>query len=195
MKTTNKTIILLLVALVIAAFSGMAYAFFFFAMKDKSEETAQLSVASEALSNKESRLSASLSMIKGDNENVGKLSGYFIKESEIVAFTQKMELLGGQSGTTLTLESLDPALDVKKEPVLNFRLKATGKFKDVVRLMVLLENFPAKFEWDTVQLMRDDTPLVVPALTTGKEGIKKIVATSPRWSLSISLKALNFVKE
>jgi hypothetical protein len=195
MKTINKTIILFASAVVVAASSGTAYAFFFFAMKDKAEETAQLSLTSEALSNNESRLSTSLSAIKGENENVDKLSGYFIKESEIVAFTQKMELLGVQSGTALTLESLEPTLDVKKEPVLNFRLKATGSFKDVMRLIVLLENFPAKFEWDTVQVGRDDGLLEGGSPTTGKPGAKKGAPTSPLWSLSISLRALNFIKE
>jgi hypothetical protein len=183
MKSFSKTTILLLSAIALTAVSGGAYAFFFVAMKNKTAETAELSTRSEALAGKESRVTSALVAIKGESSNIETLSTYFIKESEIVAFTKKIEMLGAQSGTKLSLEALDPGMGISGVPVLNFRIMATGEFKNVMRLLGLLENFPAKFEWKSVELSLN-------------EGV--VDARAPkanRWDVSVSLVALNFLKE
>lgn len=183
MKSFSKTTILLLLGLALTAVFGGAYAFLFMAMKDKTAATAELSAKNETLAGKESRVSSALSAVKEDSVNIEKLSAFFIKESEIVSFTKKIELLGPQSGTEISLEALDPGVGVGDVPILNFRIVATGEFQNVMRLMGLLENFPAKFEWRSVELSRNE------------------VATDPKapkvieWKVAVSLAALNFVKE
>lgn len=183
MKSLNKTTILLLLGLALTTAFGGAYAFLFTAMKNKTAATAELSAKNETLAGKESRISSALSAVKEDSASIEKLSTYFIKESEVVAFTKKIELLGPQSGTVISLEALDPGVGVDNAPVLNFRIVATGEFQNVMRLMGLLENFPAKFEWRSVDLARTDAA---------------VDAKAPKatlWRFSASLSALNFVKE
>ena len=182
MKAYSKTIILFWSALVFVVVSGVAYTVLFVAMKNKTEETAALSVKSEELLGAESRALSARLVLKNDSVRIEKLSSYFIKESEIVAFARRVEELGPQSGTTLSIESLEPGLTEKQAPFLNFRIKANGKFDDVVRLLKLLENFPGKFEWKTVRLV-----LVNPS--DAKTG------GAPEWQVEVFLTALNFTKE
>lgn len=183
MKSFSKTTLLLVSAVVLTAVLGGAYTFFFIAMKNKTEATAALSEQNETLAGKESRITSALAAVKGDSANIDKLGSYFIKESEVVAFTKKLELLGVDSSTILSLEALDPGVGANGAPVLNFRLTATGEFKDVIRLMEFLENFPAKFEWKNVNLSRNDG------------AVDPKLPKAVQWKISASLSALNFVKE
>lgn len=185
----SKTTILLGTALALMAVAGGAYAFFFVVMKGKTQATAELSAKLEELSGKQSRVASALAVLKNEAPQIEKLSAYFIRESEIVAFTKKIEALGPQSGTALTLESLEPGLTEKTVPYLNFRIKATGNFAAVIRLLTLLENFPGKFEWKTVRLVRADTSGQQVSATTTR-GIN-----TPEWSVEVFLTALNFIKE
>ncbi|HAT68792.1 MAG: hypothetical protein A2481_03685 [Candidatus Yonathbacteria bacterium RIFOXYC2_FULL_47_9] len=183
MKSFSKTTLLLLSGLTLTATLGGAYTFLFVAMKNKTTATAELSAQNEALAGKESRVSSALSSVKEDSANIEKLSAYFIKESEIVAFTKKIELLGEQSGTEISLEALDPGVGVNDAPILNFRIVAMGEFQNVMRLIGLLENFPAKFEWKSVDLSRNET------------AVDPKAPKAAQWEASISLAALNFLKE
>lgn len=184
MKQFSKTTTLLGIALVFTIMAAGAYTFFFIAMKNKTEATTALLASLGELSGKESRALSARLVLKNESARVEKLSSYFIKENEIVAFAKKIEELGPQSGTILTIQSLEPGFTEKTVSFLNFRVKATGKFEEVVRLLVLLENFPGKFEWKTVRLVRAD-------------GAPQTAATSgaPDWSAEVFLTALNFVKE
>lgn len=183
MKSFSKTTLLLLFSVVLAAASGGAYAFFFVAMKNKTAATAELSTKNEALAGKESRVTSALVAVKDESSNIEKLATYFIKESEIVAFTKKIELLGPQSGTILSLEALDPGTGEGGVPVLNFRIVATGTFQNTMRLVALLENFPAKFEWKSVDL------------SLYEDAVDPKAPKVAQWKVSVSLLALNFLKE
>lgn len=189
MKPFSKTTILFVAALAFTLVAGGAYAFFFAAMKDKTEAATAISTSLGELSGKASRTLSAVAVLKSESARIEKLSSYFIKESEIVTFTKNVEALGPQSGTTLTIESLERGVTEKTVPFLNFRVKASGKFPDVMRLLVLLENFPGKFEWKTVRLVSDNS--------TGQQA--GAVATksdsTPLWNAEVFLTAFNFVKE
>lgn len=189
MKSLNKTTIFLVSALIIALASSAAYAFFFVTMKNKNDATTALTSKIEELSGQESSLSSSAAILKDEGDKIDKLNSYFFDENGIVEFTQKIEALGAQSGTSVTIQSLDPATNSKTGPSLNIRLRATGEFKNVERLIILLENFPGKFEWSTFRLVRDSGPTT--EVTKGKIGGKVL---PPVWSVEISLSALNFIK-
>lgn len=189
MKPHNKTAALFGIALTLALIAVGSYAFFFTAMKGKTEAVVALAESSRELSGKESRALATRATLKNETANIEKLSSYLIKESEIPAFTKKIESLGSQSGTALTIEALDPGLTEKTVSFLSLRIKATGKFADVMRLLALLENFPTKFEWKTVRLVRDDTA----PQQAGAPVLKS--DSAPVWNVEVFLTALNFVKE
>lgn len=189
MKANKKTLILLGAGVALTLAAGGSYTFLFFDMKDKTEATSVSSEKIAELSGKESRLASSVSVLRRENANIENVSAYFFNESDIVTFTKKIEALGPQSGTTITIESLDKGVTEKTVPFLNFRIKATGKFADVIRLLVLLENFPGKFDWKTVRLVRD-TDTASTASSTQKNTVK-----DPVWSVDAFLVALNFVNQ
>ncbi|MHB1118022.1 MAG: hypothetical protein ACYCZ7_00620 [Minisyncoccota bacterium] len=186
MKSFNKTGILLTSALLLTVALIGAYIFFFVATKDKTSATAELSLKNETLAGKESRVAVATTALKAESANIEKLSAYFIEEGDIVAFTKKIELLGAQSGVKLSLEALDPGIGEGGAPVLDFRIVATGEFQNVMRLLGLLENFPAKFAWKSV------------ALFLSEEGVSpnpKIKAPKAQWKAAISLSALNYMAQ
>lgn len=190
MRFFNKTTVLLGVALALVFVAGGVYTFFFVAMKNKTQATAELSERLEELSGKTSHVLFARASLKNEEANIEKLGTYFIKERDIISFTKKIETLGSQSGTNLTLEALEPGFSEKTVPYLNFRIKASGEFSNIARLLMLLENLPGKFEWKTVRLIRDDSATLQSAASTGKE-----VSRAPAWTVEVFLTALNFVKE
>lgn len=177
-------------ALLFTLVAGGAYAFLFVAMKNKTQATAELSAKIGEISGKESRVASAMSTLKDEAPNIEKLSTYFIKESEIVAFTKKIEELGPQSGTELSIVSLEPGLTEKTVPFLSLRIKATGEFADVARLLVLLENFPGKFEWKTVRLVLGESAPTPETATPAK-----VAPLAPQWMVEVFLTAMNFTKE
>ncbi len=167
------------------------YAFFFIAMKKKTDGAVELLTKIEELSGKNAKLSASVSVLKNEAERVEKLKSYFIKESEIVAFTRSIEALAVLSGVSLSIESLEPGLSDADMPVLNFRIKATGKFGGVMRAVTLLENLPAKLEWKNMRLLRENDG----ATTVEVKDAPTATYREPRWLLVVTAAAINFIHE
>ena len=192
MKSSQKTLVLLIITFILAIFVGSVYTFLFVAMKRKTEETADFLMRKDELSGKESRSASALASMKGESENISKLSTYFIKESEIVLFTKKIESLGPASGTTLSLETLEPGMLEGSIPILNLRIKADGKFKNIMQLVALLENYPAKLEWKSINFVRDDKDSVP---VTTKSTNKVALPGEPLWTIEMSLNVFNFIKE
>lgn len=177
MKSPKKIMILFATTFASMLVLITAYGLIFLAMEKKTEATSTLTESSREISGKESHVGSAVLSLKTEAHNLEKLSTYFIKEQEIVSFAKDIEALGPQSGTVLKIESLDPGMTEKSVPFLDFRIKATGGFSDIVRLMTLLQNFPGNFEWRTLQLVH---------LEDG---------ASMLWEANASLTALNFIKE
>lgn len=192
MKSDKKTLILLgtVVAFTLALFG--AYAFLFFAIKNNTESTASISEKTDELSGRESRIASSVSILRREDANIEKLSAYYFKDNEIVAFTKRVEALGAQSKTTLTIETLDLGYTEKTVPFLNLRIRAVGKFADVERLLMLLESFPGKLEWKNVRLARDTQTTTQ---TDAGDKTPKPVSSAPVWRAEIFVAALNFVNQ
>jgi len=193
MKSNKKTLLLLATATAFTLAVGSTYAFLFLVTKKITAETALLAEKIDELSGRESRTASSVSILRREDKNIQKISSYFFNESEVVSFAKKLEALGAQSGTKLTIEALDQGYTEKTVPFLNFRIKATGKFVDIERLLELLENFPGKLEWKTVRIVREEIPTYA---TQGNSTAKKIVTTNePEWKAEVFLVALNFTNQ
>ena len=190
-KPFNKTTIFLSISLLFAVMVGGLYASFFVVMKDKNRSIAEFLSRSEELIGRESRLRFAKSTLKIEQSNVDRLSSYLIRESEVVSFAKKIEALGAESGTALSLDLLESGVIEGGYPLLNFRVKAKGGFKEVMKLTSLLENYPIKFEWRSVHLVRDDSEMALPAVQNPKTSVR----VSPQWIITISLLASNFLRE
>ncbi|MFA5997620.1 MAG: hypothetical protein WC791_04010 [Candidatus Paceibacterota bacterium] len=176
MKANKNTIKLLGIAIVFTLVTTGLYTALYVAIKNKTAATTPLLEKVDELAGRESRITASLATLRKQSENIDKISAVFFHENEIIDFTKKIEALGDQSGTKLTLESLEQGVTGTGGPSLSFRIQATGKFADIERLLIILENFPGKLDWRTVSLNHSGD--------TAGESL---------WSMSLSLKALNMI--
>lgn len=195
MKSLTKTAIFFVIALSLTLATLGIYSYFFFKMKNLAEQTIEINAKADAIDERDLRINNAANIIKSESDKVDKLSAYLIKESEIVEFTKKLDSFGEESGVKLSIESLEQGVDgeVVGSDALNFRLKVSGSFQNVAKFMSLLENFPAKFDWNNVKFTRSDG--VVQKLI--EENDKKNQEQTPIivWNADISLTALNFIKE
>src|SRR3989344_5974623 len=186
MKANKKTLALLGTAIALTLAGAGSYAFLFFATKSRTEATSVISEKIEELLGRESRIASSVSVFRKEDTNIKKITEYFFRENEVVAFTKKIELLGPQSGTKLTIESLEQGYTGKTVPFLNFRIVAIGKFADIQRLLILIENFPGKFEWKTARISRDSVSSTEEQIAGGKASAR-VVVKDPQWRVDAFL--------
>lgn len=187
-KSLNKTTILLGIAIAGTLVATAVYIFFFLSMKSKTQAATEISAQLDELSGKQQRYTTAASSLQSESSRIEKLSSFFIKESDIVRFTKKIEALGPKAGVALSLESLDPGMTEAGVSFLNFRIIAQGRFENTEKLLLLLQNFPGKFEWKTVNLARDNRGSSEVGTSTPKTGTQK-------WRAEVSLVAYNFIKE
>lgn len=193
MKSLTKTAVFFIIALLLTVVAAGTYSYFFLKMKDRVEKTIEFNAKEDVLEGREQRINTAVSAMKNDAPRIEKLSQYFIRETEIVDFTEKIEALGKESGVEFSMQSLDRVDVPSGASVLNLRVKATGDFQNVVKFMALLENFTAKFDWKNVKLVRNDG--AAPEFDENGK-LKKIQTnTTPTWSADITLVAFNFIKE
>lgn len=174
MKSFNKTTIILILAVVCTVVAGGVYVFFFATMRNETVAATDLSTTLSEITGQQYRYNSVLSSLQAESIRIDKLSAYFIKESDIVAFTKRIDMLGSLAGVTLSIESLDSGISKDKTAYLNFKITAEGKFENTERFLVYLQNFPGKFLWNTVRVFHE---------------------AGPTWKVEASLTALNFIKE
>lgn len=192
MKSLTKTAVFFIIALSLTVIAAGTYSYFFLKMKTYVEQTVVLNAKADDLEGREQRITSAATTMKNENTRIENLSLYFIKESEIVHFTEKIEALGKEAGVEeLAIKSLESGVGEKGSSTLNFSIAVRGEFQNVIKFTALLENFPAKFDWKNVKLVRENSVSGEVDETTKKP----LKAPTPIWSAEISLTALNYVKE
>lgn len=195
MKSLTKTAVFFVIALSLTLATLGIYSYFFFKVKNLAEQAIEINVKADTIDERDLRINNATNIIKSESDRVDKLSAYLIKESEIVEFTKKLDSLGKESGVKLSIESLEQGVDggAGGGDALNFRLKVSGSFQNVVKFMALLENFPAKFDWNNVKFARSDGAVQKFTEENNKKNQER--ASIIVWNADISLTALNFIKE
>ncbi len=191
MNKLGKTGILLIIAFLVTASAFGVYAFFFAATKSKAESATSIADTTGSVESRQAKLALTLATLKEQSDNIQKLDELFIKQKEIVNFTKRIESLGVTPGTKISIEGLTPSLSKDNAPILSFDIKVQGKFVDVMRTLELLENFPAKIEWSSVNIKRESEGSVAAVKTNGN--VPQVV--EPIWKMSVAGAALNFVRE
>ena len=192
MNDFKKTITFLIGAVFIICAIVGAYGLLFYSMKGKIEGANEVLARADDFENTQGKLSRTLAFLKESEIGRQKIDARFIKERDIALFAQQIEALGTQSGVVLSIESLEPGIDVRKKPVLNFRIKAEGTFAEVMRIEELLESFPARFDVSALRFVRVDNSQGASAVGAGKV---TPVSRTPQWELNATISAINFIKE
>ena len=126
--------------LLLAAVSILSYVWFFYLVKSTSEKSSALRDSIELANRKETRILSTKNILITTEKERAKLDNYFIEESSVVSFIERLESLGRLSGAKITLTSVDT--DKKRKNVLRVDLKASGKFENVYYLLSLIEALP-----------------------------------------------------
>lgn len=192
MKEFKKNTVLLAGAILLFIGVASAYGLSFYSMKGKIEGANEVLARAEDFENTQGTLSRTLAFLKESKLGRQRVDARFIKEHDVALFARQIEALGAESGVTLSIESLEPGVDFRKKPVLNFRIKAEGTFANVMRAEELLENFPARFDVSTLRLVRVDNSQGAVVSGTGKSTPAN---RAPQWELNATISALNFIKE
>ena len=80
-----------------------------------------------------------------------ELESHFVTSDELVSFIEYIESLDTISGGTLVIDEVDVG-DEQGEPVLKVSLSASGKYKEIYKLLSLIETMPYEVSIPTFDL-------------------------------------------
>lgn len=114
-----------------------------------------------------------------------KLSSFFIYEDKIVDFIEKVEGIGLDSNTILTLSSINADdLSSAKSGSTGFvkaHITANGSWSSIMRALILIENLPYSLSLNNIRIDSSASA----DIPVGKEEAKK-----GKWNLSLDLKVI-----
>lgn len=177
----NKTLIWVLVSSGLLGVTLALYAFLFVRMEEKTIAASDASLKALLLENKQGGLSQNLSLLKKHTADIETIDSLFVREREVVAFTEKAEGLGREIGAPVTLVSLNSGVRPGGAKTLAFQVKAVGDFSQAMRVLKRFENFPARLDVDGVRMYRSDSDT--------KKGAE------PQWVLEANITLLSYTTE
>lgn len=198
MKIGHKHYILLIMSILAFVVSGTAYFIMYKNIVKQgtitSKAHAELQYQNEMKKHEEDLVELYNNSEK-DRQNINSI---IISEDKIVDFIEAVENIGKQSGTDITISSINKEnKDSKDTKLKNFnigntitaKIDAKGSFASIMKSLVLLENIPYQVYLNNVVITTDVSDNV------GNGDIvvstKKKIATNSKWSMSLQIKALS----
>jgi len=141
--------IFIMVIIVTFLFAG-AYGLVFYSIKSKIKNVSVVVEELEKEREKLNTLDTTKRTLKQTEKLRTKLNTFFVDQSGVVDFIQKMEDLGIYSGAEVTLKNLNE----KTTDGLTFSVGIDGTFSEVMHTITLLENMPYNISFTQVQVSR-----------------------------------------
>ena len=104
------------------------------------KELIETRTARAELENRSAEIRRAEVFLEGAKGKTEAIERYFVSESEIVSFIEKLETAAGESGVELEVAAASVLPGQDTSPV--FELHASGEFAGLFRYLLLLENFP-----------------------------------------------------
>jgi hypothetical protein len=219
MKELHRSILLFVISLAVLLALIAGYIFLFLDLKDRNQAiiTMHQDLLEKEHQQKE-RLELERTIVTTDADRQ-TLESYFIPGDKAVSFLETLESYGKLAGTAFEIVTVDintpaegtPAVPTegdtasetaapvatatKEQPSLSITLHALGRFQDIYRLLLLLENAPYEFEFDGTtmrkfQIMDTQTAETLPKIS----GIERIDPSSIPflWDAQFKIKLLTF---
>lgn len=117
--------------------------------------------------------------VQSIQEEKQQLDMHFAKSSDIVPFLNTIEKLIKDAGTKGQVVSVDI---LKDNQGLSIGIKAEGKFENVYKLLMLLENSPYKLEMMFVDIAKIEG-----------ENVGEKSSTAPKWEGIFKLRLISFL--
>ena len=117
--------------------------------------------------------------VQSIQEEKQQLDMHFAKSSDIVPFLNTIEKLIKDAGTAGQVVSVDI---LKDNQGLSIGIKAEGRFENVYKLLMLLENSPYKLEMMFVDISKIEG-----------ENVGEKSTTAPKWEGIFKLRLISFL--
>lgn len=182
MKKQSSILIHMFVALVFLVLALGSSLYFFYLIKTKNIHIEEISVEVDKETQKQNERAQLKRTIDATNADSEKLATHFVDSKDAVAFLETLESYGKKVGVTFKLGSAD--IDTKAK-TMKVSFKATGEFEKVYQLLLLIENAPYQFGYDSIDIAR--APNQPTDLDTGLP-----VSSNPLWDLEIKLNLVSF---
>jgi hypothetical protein len=138
-KKTQKLLLILFFANM--ALLG-AYGYLSFSVKEKNKQTTLLYFATRQAESSTEEIRKFERTMKETEIERGKLSSYFVPETNPIAFIEQMEKIAKSTGVDLSIRSVFG--DTKNDESVSLDFFATGNFSNLYRLVALVESVPYK---------------------------------------------------
>ncbi|MEK7662256.1 MAG: hypothetical protein AAB355_02030 [Patescibacteria group bacterium] len=117
-----------------------AYGFLFYTIKNLNNKASLLRQDFSLAEDKERKTISEKILLRGLEDGRRELEGYFINSENPVALIKRVEALGGISGVSLSISSLEP--DKERKNVVIADMSLSGGFSQIFHFLVLLESIP-----------------------------------------------------
>ncbi len=150
MKTKIFHISFIIISLATLLLLGM-YIFFSYRIESVFSEAETASHERLGLEAKGRQLSKTEDLVLNTESKRLELESHFVTSDELVSFIEYIESLDTISGGTLVIDEVDVG-DEQGEPVLKVSLSASGKYKEIYKLLSLIETMPYEVSIPTFDL-------------------------------------------
>ena len=175
-KHINKIIILAFAILAMGSF----YVFIFYLINNTKKKALLLEQNFSLAEKKKETIASEQNIIKETEKQRKELDSYFINQTNVVLFIEKIESLGAISGSKVAINSVD--IDKSRKNILKTSLSVSGKFDELFHFLSLLEALSLEINVNRVSL--SGSALVLP-LTQNKS----------EWNMEINIELVNFISD
>ena len=186
MKRLHGHILLLVFAIAVAVLSIGIYVYMYRMIDAFSLRTSTLRSAAEAATVNKQREQDFLKAYQETAPKWARLPGYFVSSQDVVSFIEAVEALGGQSGSVVTLSSLD-ADNLDSAPAgkiggVRAKVDAEGSWSSVMRTLALAETLPYEITVNNLRFAVVNQPNESAASSSAS-------SAKPKWDLSFDIQA------
>lgn len=180
MKTKIFQISFIIISVATILLLGM-YIFFSYKIKSVFSEAEQAAHERLSLEAKGRQLSKTEDLVISTENKRLELEEHFVTSDELVSFIEYVESLDTISGGELVIDDVD-VNNEKAKPVLEVSLSASGTYKEVYKLLSLIESMPYEIDIPTFDLSVAD---VVSGTTT---------SGNPKWNAEIDFVVISYLQ-
>lgn len=181
MKNKIFQISFIIVSIVTLLLLGV-YIFFSYKINSVFDEAESVVHERLSLEAKERQLSKTEDAILSTKDKRLELEKHFITSDELVSFIEYVESLDNISGGTLVIDEVD-VNDEGGKPALRVSLSASGTYKQIYKLLSLIETMPYEIDIPMFDVSMSDV-----------ESSDDISATSPKWSAEIDFIVVSYLQ-
>lgn len=188
MKINSKHYILIIFAIGTVILSILGYIIVYRTVVTQAKDSSKALIEINTESEKKQYEDGLTKLFDDTSSDRLKLSSFFVREDRIVDFIEKVEKIGVDSNTELTLSSInaDDLNSVKVGTIgrIKTRITASGSWANVMRALVLIENLPYSLSMNDVRV--DSSSGSNAELSAGDKKTSK----GNKWNLSLNMEVL-----